>query len=80
MRLNPGATEEDYNKANGLEGMAECYQMAEPAIFLCSDMASYISGEELIVDSGKDAAAICGQEENRWAGRKLTVPLPIEVD
>ena len=74
MRLNPGATEEDYNKANGLAGMAECSQMAEPAIFLCSDMASYITGVELLVDSGKEAGVILGCEKDNWTRKVLTVP------
>ena len=33
-------------------GLAESREMAEPIVFLCSDMASYISGELLVVDMG----------------------------
>lgn len=75
MRLHPGTTEEDYDKANGLSGMAECYQMAEPALFLNSNMASYITGVELLVDSGKEAGVILGYEEDNWSRRLLTVPV-----
>ena len=71
MRLHPGKTEEDYDIEYGLAGMAECYQMAEPALFLNSNMASYVSGEELIVDYGKDAAVLAGVREDTWVGRKL---------
>ena len=75
MRLNPGATEEDYDKANGLSGMAECYQMAEPALFLNSNMASYITGVELLVDSGKEAGVTLGYEKDNWLRRLLTIPV-----
>lgn len=75
LRLHPGATEEDYDKANGLSGMAECYQMAEPAVFLNSDMASYINGVELLVDSGKEAGVTLGYEADNWARRLLTIPV-----
>lgn len=71
LRLNPGKTEEDYDIEYGLAGMAECYQMAEPALFLNSNMASYVSGEELIVDYGKDAAVLAGVRKDTWVGRKL---------
>lgn len=74
LRLHPGATEEDYDKANGLDGMAECYQMAEPAVFLNSDMASYITGVELLVDSGKEAGVILGYEEDNWSRKLLMIP------
>jgi NAD(P)-dependent dehydrogenase (short-subunit alcohol dehydrogenase family) len=74
-RLHPGATDEDYDKANGLDGMAESYQMAEPALFLCSNMASYITGVELLVDSGKECGVILGKEEDCWTRRLLTIPV-----
>ena len=72
LRLHPGETIEDYHKANGLRPIAEPREMAEPAIFLNSDMASYISGAELIVDYATDAAVLSGiEKEDRWTGRKL---------
>ena len=74
MRLHPGKTEEDYDIEYGLGGMAECSEMAEPAIFLNSNMASYITGAELIVDYGKDAAVIVGERPDTWIGAKLTHP------
>ena len=74
LRLHPGATEEDYDKANGLSGMAECYQMAEPALFLNSNMASYITGVELLVDSGKEAGVTLGYEADNWSRKLLTIP------
>lgn len=75
MRLHPGKTEEDYDLEYGLAGMAECYQMAEPAIFLNSNMASYVSGEELIIDYAKDAAVLVGERPDTWVGRKLKFEL-----
>lgn len=72
LRLHPGETIEDYHKANGLRPIAEPREMAEPAIFLNSDMASYISGAELIVDYATDAAVLSGiEKEDRWTGKKL---------
>lgn len=72
LRLHPGETIEDYHKTNGLCPIAEPREMAEPAIFLNSDMASYISGAELIVDYATDAQVLCGIETNdRWIGKKL---------
>jgi len=72
LELHPGETVEDYHKANGMIDIAVPHQMAEPAIFLNSDMASYISGAELTVDYAKDAAILCGiEKEDRWIGRKL---------
>lgn len=52
LRLNPDKTEHDYHTWCGHTdlGGALPHQMAEPAIFLNSDMASYISGEEMRVD------------------------------
>lgn len=75
LRLHPGATEEDYDKANGLDGMAECYQMAEPALFLNSQMASYVNGVELLVDSGKEGGVVLGKEADNWSRRLLTIPV-----
>lgn len=72
LRLYPDRTEADYHKTNGLRPIARPDEMAEPAIFLNSDMASYISGAELIADYGTDAAVLCGiEKEDRWTGRKL---------
>lgn len=75
MRLHPGKTEEDYDIEYGLQGMAECSEMAEPAIFLNSNMASYVSGEELIIDYAKDAAVLVGERPDTWVGRKLKYEL-----
>lgn len=72
LKLHPGATEEDYHRANGTRPIAEAREMAEPAIFLNSGMASYISGAELLVDYATDAQVLCGiQKEDRWSGKKL---------
>lgn len=46
-------------------------EMAEPAIFLNSDMASYISGVELIIDYGGDAKTYLGGDDI-WLVPKLT--------
>lgn len=73
LRMHPEETVEDYHRKNGMKPIAEPYEMAAPAVFLNSDMASYISGAELLVDYATDAQVLCGLEkEDRWTGRKLT--------
>lgn len=72
LKLHPGETVEDYHKANGTRPIAEPGEMAGPAIFLNSSIASYISGAELLVDYATDAQVLCGiKKEDRWSGRKL---------
>lgn len=73
LRLHPGSTIDDYNAAMGLvRGVAECSECAEPAIFLNSDMASYVTGVELLVDYGQDAAIMSGNNQaDMWTGEKL---------
>lgn len=77
LRLNPDKTERDYHTWCGHPdlGGALPHQMAEPAIFLNSDMASYISGEELRVDytrSGEVNYLDGGGEF--WSSKKLVHP------
>ncbi|MBQ6663169.1 MAG: SDR family oxidoreductase [Firmicutes bacterium] len=74
LRLNPGKTEHDYHVWCGHPelGGSLPHQQAEAAIYLNSDMASYISGEELRVDytmSG-EANYIDGGGEF-WSAQKL---------
>lgn len=72
LRLHPDESESDYHKTNGVHAIAEPYEMGAPAVFLNSDMASYISGAELLVDYATDARVLCGYEkEDRWVGKKL---------
>lgn len=72
LKLHPGETIEDYHRVNGVRPIAEPREMAEPAILLNSDMASYISGAELLVDYATDARVLCGiEKEDRWTGKKL---------
>lgn len=78
FRQNPGGTDADYDRSFSLktEG-AESMEMALPAIFLNSDMASYLTGVELVEDYGMEAAVATGYvEKDLWTGTKLTHPYP----
>lgn len=77
LRLNPDKTERDYHLWCGHPelGGGLPHQMAEPAIFLNSDMASYVSGEELRVDYTRSGEAnyLDGGGEF-WSAKKLVHP------
>ena len=63
--------EEWSKKYGGAVGRAgEAREMAEPAVFLNSDMASYISGAELIIDYATDSKVYLGGND-MWLATKL---------
>lgn len=80
--VSPGITqtpllEKDWMPAFGAEGIeagnlgardryAEPREMAEPIVFMNSDMASYISGQDLKVDYGFKALRDIGRENDRY--------------
>ena len=58
------------NQAGSAQRLAESREMAEPIIYLNSDMASYISGEFLNVDYGCNAASLI-DPQNTFTPPKL---------
>lgn len=76
VRLNPGKTEADYHAWCGHPqlGGGTPSQMAEPCIFLNSDMASFISGAELLVDYTRTGEINTLHTADPWACTKLVHP------
>lgn len=63
--------EDNLIKSAGLTGrLASSEEMAKPIIFLNSDWASFISGEELIVDYCDNAMKKLGMKQEMCGGRQ----------
>lgn len=75
FRQHPDKDETDFARHYSLlSRTAEPREMAEPAIFMNSDMASFISGAELIIDYALDSAIFIGKEPDIYLGKKLVYP------
>lgn len=62
-------------KENGAVGrLATSEEMAEPIVFLNSDMARFISGELMIVDMGHNSEVVLG-----FAKNQLNVPVALKI-
>ena len=67
--------EEQLLKENGAVGrLATAEEMAEPIVFLNSNMARFVSGELMIVDMGKNSEIVLG-----FAKSRLYVPVALKL-
>lgn len=67
--------EEQLLKENGAVGrLATAEEMAEPIVFLNSNMARFVSGELMIVDMGKNSEIVLG-----FAKSRLNVPVALKL-
>ena len=67
--------EEQLLKENGAVGrLATAEEMAEPIVFLNSNMARFVSGELMIVDMGKNSEVVLGFTKSR-----LNVPVALKL-
>ena len=62
-------------KENGAVGrLATSEEMAEPIVFLNSNMARFMSGELMIIDMGHNCEVVLGYAKNR-----LNVPVALKI-
>jgi NAD(P)-dependent dehydrogenase (short-subunit alcohol dehydrogenase family) len=72
VAMKGGDVEKTYSTANGYaDRFAEAREMAEPMVFLNSDLASFISGQILSVDFGKDADVLIGKIPDQMSFKLL---------
>jgi len=63
---------ENLEKYTGFaQRLAQAREMAEPLVFLCSNMASYVSGTLMTVDFGLDLPMVAGITQDWYGGLKI---------